>query len=185
MLDKTLPYIEFEMKRPNQLPLPAFPRKLPAGFQLKEYQPGDEASWCAVEYAVGEFDTLAEAAAYFAKTFAPYPEELSRRMVFITDKTGEIVATCTAWWGKKDEPLLHWLAVHPSAQKNGLATFLAVEITRRLATLHPGEDLFLHTQTWSYPAIFLYEKLGYQLLPGTKDFEKGQALLAQLRQAKR
>lgn len=185
MLDKTLPYIEFEMKRPGQLPLPQVSRKLPAGYQLKEYQPGYETAWCAVEYAVGEFDNLEAAAAYFAKTFAPYPEELPRRMAFITDHTGAIVATCTAWWGKKGEPLLHWLAVLPKSQGKGLATFLALEITRRLVSLNPKKDLFLHTQTWSYPAIFLYEKLGYQLLPGTQDFEKGRALLEQLRQPKR
>lgn len=184
MLDKSLPYIEFEMKRPKDLPLPTFTRNLPAGYQLKSYQPGDEAAWCAIEYAVGEFDTLEEAAAYFAKTFAPYPQELPRRMAFLTDKTGEIVATCTAWWGKKEEPLLHWLAVLPKAQGKGLASYLAVEITRRLVTINPEKDLFLHTQTWSYPAIFLYEKIGYQLVPGTKNFTKGLTLLQELRQAK-
>lgn len=180
MLEKSLPYIEFLMKRPANLPL-ATPRPLAKGYRLVYYQPGDKEAWCEIETAVGEFDQLAAAQAYFQKTFAPHPQALTQRMAFVEDQQGQKIATCTAWWGKNEEPLLHWLAVKPEAQHQGIAGFLAATITQRLLELYPEAAIFLHTQTWSYPAIFLYEKLGYELLPRTKDFDKGVTLLKTLR----
>ena len=61
-------------------------------------------------------------------------------MVFITDKSEKIVATCTAWW-EKDEPLLHWLAVHPSAQK-WTGNLLAMEITLQASHDKPRKTSF-------------------------------------------
>lgn len=180
MLDKSLPYIEFIMKR-SKNSVTITPKTLAKGYKLVYYQAGDENAWCEIETSVGEFDKVADAQTYFQKTFAPYPEELAHRMAFIEDDNDQKIATCTAWWGKNNEPLLHWLAVKPEAQQKGLARFLAATITQLLTDLNPEKAIFLHTQTWSYPAIFLYEKLGYEILPGTKDFEKGLALLATLR----
>ena len=76
MLDKTLPYIEFEMKFNKSIAPTSIPRELPAGFQLKEYQPGDEASWCAVEYAVGDWTRWQK-----LQLILPKPSPLSRRAV--------------------------------------------------------------------------------------------------------
>lgn len=180
MLDKSLPYIEFEMEKQPAAKQTLTNPQLPAEYQLVFYEQGDERAWCEIETAVGEFAELSEAADYFRKTFAPFPEELRQRMAFVSDHSGKKVATCTAWWSKENGPLLHWLAVKPEAQHQGIAGFLAAIITEHLEELYPGQPVILHTQTWSHPAIRLYEKLGYQLVPGTKDFEKGVAVLQQL-----
>ncbi len=95
MLDKTLPYAEIWMTRPLQLPVPMTP--LAEGFKFRTYQKGDESAWSEIETSVGEFQTTGEALEYFQKNFAPYPEELERRMFFVETKNGEKVATCTAW----------------------------------------------------------------------------------------
>ena len=84
MLDKTLPYAEIWMTRPLQLPVPMTP--LAEGFKFRTYQKGDESAWSEIETSVGEFQTTDEALEYFQKNFAPYPEELERRMVFCRDK---------------------------------------------------------------------------------------------------
>lgn len=163
MLDKSVPYEEFWMERRERIELPE--RSLPAGYQLSFYQEGDEEAWSRIETSVGEFASEAEATAYFQRTFAPYPSDLARRMLFISDENGQKVATCTAWWSKTNGPLFHWLAVMPTAQGHGLATILSIEVTRLLEVLYPEEPSRLHTQTWSHVAVGMYQRLGYQIVP--------------------
>lgn len=95
MLDKTLPYAEIWMTRPLQQNVPITP--LAEGFEFRFYQKEDESAWAEIETSVGEFQTTDEALEYFQQNFAPYPEELERRMFFVETKKGEKVATCTAW----------------------------------------------------------------------------------------
>lgn len=178
MLDKSIPYVGFWMVRESDQPLEI--KDVPAGYQLVMYQPGDEAAWCKIETAVGEFEQEADAAAYFAKTFAPYPVELTQRMRFIENPAGEKVATCTAWWSQEDQPLLHWLAVLPTEQGKGLAKVLAIAVTNHLIRLGAGQPVILHTQTWSHPAVQLYEKLDYEIAP-IGEFERAKQLLAELK----
>lgn len=163
MLDKSVPYEEFWMERKERTPLPE--PVLAANYHLSFYQEGDEESWAGIETSVGEFDSEEAAAAYFQRTFAPYPEELAKRMLFVVDEKGQKVATCTAWWSKTGGPLFHWLAVMPEAQGRGLASVLSVEVTKLLEELYPDRPARLHTQTWSHQAVGLYQRLGYQIVP--------------------
>lgn len=165
MLDKTIPYVEFWMKRPAGLPIRE--KKLPAEFKITTYQPEDEKAWAEIECSVLEFDEANAARAYFDKAFAPYPEELRKRMLFIETENGEKVATCSAWWKEvagKSVPLLHWLAVKPEFQGHGLATILVSEATKLLQQYGEDQPIYLHTQTWSHAAVGLYESFGYQLV---------------------
>ncbi|GCF93345.1 N-acetyltransferase [Enterococcus florum] len=163
MLDKSVPFIPFTMFRPAESPpLPA--PKLPEGYRFTFYQPGDETDWYQIEQAVLEFDSVEQAADYFKKTFAPYPQELQQRMLFIENPTGKKVATCTAWWTSDSKPRLHWLAVLPEEQGKGLAKALTIKITALMENLNPHQTIYLTTQTWSHLAVRLYQKLGYQIL---------------------
>lgn len=162
MLDKSVPYYEIIMKRPAGLPLEQY--SLAKDYRFVFYQPGDEKFWAKIETAVLEFDDEDNALAYFSKTFLPYPRELEERMLFVENKDGEKIATCTAWWtytnGQRN-PLLHWLSVLPSEQGSGIGTALTAEITRLLQKLENDQPIYLSTQTWSHSAIGIYEKLGY------------------------
>ncbi|MHC5215033.1 GNAT family N-acetyltransferase [Enterococcus sp. LJL128] len=191
MLDKSIPYREIWMVRSKEEPVPAI--NLPEGFHFAFYQEGDEAEWAKIETSVFEFSDEEEALDYFSRAFAPFPQALSQRMLFIEDETGEKTATCTAWWKEVDgktKPLLHWLAVKPKFQKRGLAAALAAGVTVRLAELEPNEDIYLHTQTWSHPAVKLYERLGYKIVPenidGSKneDYQEALEIINQLQQKK-
>ena len=175
MLDKSIPYIEFEMQRKEQQKLPE--RKIPEGYTFSYYQPGDEYAWQRIETSVGEFDDLTAAETYFQKNFAPYPEELTKRMGFVEDSSGKKIATCTAWWTKTGTPQFHWLAVMPEAQRKGIASFLAVKMTNRLLDFYPEEPVFLRTQTWSHQAISLYQKIGYTFVEETENFNQGMEIL--------
>lgn len=184
MLDKSVPYYEVWMKRPAGEAVPKI--ELAEGFRFVSYQAGDEAAWAKIETEVLEFSEEQEALAYFNRVFAPYPEALAQRMFFVEDATGEKVATCTAWWKEINDatiPILHWLAVRPMAQRKGLAGALVAKVTARLAELEPEKDIYLHTQTWSHPAIKLYQKFGYEVIPenldGSKneDYEKALAII--------
>lgn len=187
MLDKTLPYAEIWMTRPLQLPVPMTP--LAEGFKFRTYQKGDESAWSEIETSVGEFQTTGEALEYFQKNFAPYPEELERRMFFVETKNGEKVATCTAWRKKSRErmyPVFHWLAVKPVYQGKGLAKALTAKVLQEFPTLHTDGPIYLHTQTWSHQAIALYKKMGFSFiaenLDGTpnSDYEKVMQVLSKL-----
>lgn len=164
MLDKSVPYIPFTMiRKPDALPLPAY--QLPEGYRFVFYQPGDEKDWAIIETQVAEFDTIDDALSYFQRSFTPFSNELSQRMLFVENPQGKKVATFTAW--RSDDvgkPRLHWLAVIPEEQGKGLAKSLTIRVTELLHELHPDQELYLTTQTWSHPAVKMYQKLGYEIL---------------------
>ncbi|MGO3115245.1 GNAT family N-acetyltransferase [Enterococcus pseudoavium] len=175
MLDKTVPFIPFTMFRSYNAP-PLANTQLPPGYRLVFYQPGDEKDWCLIETAVLEFETEQQAASYFERSFAPYPEELKRRMLFIENPKGEKVATFTAWWTADHSPRLHWLAVLPTEQRKGLARALAIKVTQLLHEYYPDQDLYLSTQTWSHSAVKLYQQLNYEIFRN-QDYQKIQDIL--------
>lgn len=84
MLDKQLPYAEIWMTRPLEEVLPDYP--LNEQYHFEKYRPGAEKDWAAIETAVGEFDSIDEALAYFDQAFAPYQEELTKRMFFVVNE---------------------------------------------------------------------------------------------------
>ncbi|WP_086348281.1 GNAT family N-acetyltransferase [Candidatus Enterococcus clewellii] len=175
MLDKTIPYYEVWMARPVSESVQSV--SLPDGFHFAFYQEGDEAEWAQIETAVLEFSEEQEALAYFDKAFAPFPEQLTQRMLFVENDRGEKVATCTAWWkavNGQSVPLLHWLAVKPEYQGNGLAAALVANVTARFSELEPEKTVYLHTQTWSHVAIKLYQRFGYVLIPDNIDGSKNE-----------
>ncbi|MGM9904214.1 MAG: GNAT family N-acetyltransferase [Enterococcus sp.] len=165
MLDKSVPYAEIWMSRPLDLSLPSY--TLDTNYHFEMYRPGAEQDWACIETAVGEFESVGEAMDYFEKTFTPYPEELNKRMFFVVDQNNERVATCTAWektrHGKK-YPVFHWLAVKPEHQGKGIAKSLTIEVLRCFQKIANYGPVFLSTQTWSYPAVRLYQNLGFTFM---------------------
>lgn len=165
MIDSSIPYFDVTMVRPKHaadIPVPT----LPNGYTYAMYAPGNEQDWSRIETAVREFDATEQATAYFQKEFAPFAQELPRRMVFIENEAHIPVADATAWW--KDDPalgrvaLLHWVAVIPSEQGRGLGRAVTSMALSRFAQVGPHTDIWLSTQTWSHVAIGLYLSLGFQ-----------------------
>ncbi|MDL2318364.1 GNAT family N-acetyltransferase [Eubacteriales bacterium OttesenSCG-928-A19] len=173
MMDKMIPYFDVVMVRPEADARGAayVTPALPEGYRHAMYAEGDMAGWCRIETAVAEFDSEDQARGYFERTFLPYPEELTRRMVFIQDPDGKAIADAAAWW-QDDETLgrvhlLHWVAVHPDAQGLGLGRTVVCKAlslfpTLGLETGGRNADIWLTTQTWSHVAIGLYLSLGFR-----------------------
>ncbi len=173
MLDKELPYAEIWMSRSTNSKLPSVP--LAQGYHFEYYQLGDEKDWVRIECTVGEFETEEEGINYFQRSFAPYLEKLNKRMLFVVDSEGTKVATCTAWFKERADgiyPLFHWLAVDPKHQGKGLAKALTVEILTIFQHEETQRPVYLHTQTWSHPAIKMYQKLGFSILSENFDGNK-------------
>ncbi len=167
MLDKSLPYIDIIMRRnPAPPPVPA----LPPGYRFGFFgENGDEKSirdWAEIEASVLEFDDTGSAEKYFRREFLPYKNELYRRMRFIITTDGRRVGTATSWWQIYNgirNPWVHWVAVRPEFQSKGLGRALIYEVTRLMHEIEGETYFYLHTQTWSYKAVFLYESAGFEI----------------------
>ena len=163
MLDKTVPYAGFYMRRKKGTPMPV--SSLPDGFRFESYHSGDEISWSRIETSVLEFDSEFAALLYFKEKFMPYVSELYRRCIFIETENGEKIATATAWWENVEgrrRPWLQWVGVDPRYQGQGLGKALIFNALARMAELDGDEDFYLHTQTWSYKAIGIYKTCGFE-----------------------
>ena len=164
MLDKSIPYVDVLMHRKSGTPVPVV--QLPDTFSFSFFQAGDEKAWAKIETSVDEFPDTLDALIYFQKEYLPFGSELERRCLFIENAQGEKVATATAWWnysGTRRDPWLHWVAVSPQYQNQGLGKAIVAKVLGLMVEIEGDRDFYLHTQTWSHKAIKLYEKLGYAI----------------------
>lgn len=154
------------MKRKAGVYIPEI--KLPEGYRYVFFKPGDEKDWARIEASVLEFDSELEALMYFQKEFMPFGDELGKRCIFIEDRHGDKAATAMAWRGAfypggKTYPWLHWVAVKPDEQGNGLGKAISSKASRLLLEINGDTDFYLSTQTWSHRAVGIYEKLGWEM----------------------
>jgi GNAT superfamily N-acetyltransferase len=164
MLDKTIPYKNVIMRADTYNPDQE--NHLPAGFHLKQFENGDEQQWAEIETSVGEFTSTSEALEYFRKHYMSELSVLRSRCYFALDLFGRHAGTCTAWYDRRGEETvgsLHWLAVKPEFQGQGIAKAL-LSRTMCLFKTFDSYPVYLHTQTWSYKAIMLYHSFGFRIL---------------------
>ena len=151
------------MRRKAGTPVP--PSPLPDGYRFAFFNDGDEASWAKIETSVLEFDSEFAALLHFKKKFVPFTDELKRRCIFIENGGGEKIATSMAWWnsvGVQRRPWLYWVAVAPEYQDLGLGKAIISRITKLMVELEGDTDFYLGTQTWSYKAVNIYIRYGYE-----------------------
>jgi len=163
MIDKSVPFAKLFMCRKAGTPIPVFP--LPEGFRYVFYRDGDEMDWAKIETSVDEFDSEFSALLHFKEYFLPDAEELYRRCLFIENQNGDKVATANAWWSyieNQRRPWLHWVSVDARYLGQGLGKAVISRVTELLRELEGDTDFYLSTQTWSYKAINIYKKLGYE-----------------------
>lgn len=144
--------------------------RLPEGLSLRFWEPGLEEHWGMVHMAAGQLNTMEKALRIFNQEFAPYPDELKKRMFFLyDDATGRPLATMTLWFGNdlgRPTQRLHWLSCVPDYQGRGLGK-LMMELSLHLYhELNCTDTLYLTTQTTSYVAINIYKKYGFEAYMG-------------------
>jgi len=163
MLDKSVPYAGFCMRREAGKPLPEFP--LPEGYEFVLFSEGDEESWARIEASVLEFESEFAALLRFKEEYIPHKEELKRRCVFIVNKAGEKIATSMAWWRMVDgarRAWLSWVAVTPEYQGLGLGKAIVSRAVKLMVELEGDVDFYLSTQTWSHKAVKIYILHGFE-----------------------
>lgn len=163
MLDKSIKHYGVVMKKDSNGYMPAI--SLHPEYKIAFYECGDEKDWADIEMSVEEFESSDAALAYFQKEFGTAVEETKRRMLFVENAFGEKIATATAWMGKLDGklyPKIHWVAVKPAYQSNGVCKALIGEVLKQFDKLGYEEDIILFSQTWSYKAINIYYQYGFK-----------------------
>ena len=167
MLDKSIPYWNMIMKANKETIGRMQAPELPEGFSYRMYAPGDMDHWAEIETSVGEFPTLEEGQAYFTKKYLPFEEELMERLCFIVDDKGTYCATAMTWYFDGENgahwAALNWVATKPGYQGKGLGRAVVEKALSQFPRLEPGLDVYLHTQSWSHPAVGLYLRMGFRV----------------------
>ena len=156
--------------------LDSFPEcELPEDFEFRNYVPGDCDTWVELYSAAENFENEKITPELFANQFHGNDEELAKRMFFIC-KGEKVVGTSTAWYSdnenEQEKGRVHWVAIHPNYQGQGLSKPLLSETLRRMRELG-NTSSYLATSTGRTPAICLYLKYGF--VPEPRNDEERKA----------
>ncbi|MCL2169470.1 MAG: GNAT family N-acetyltransferase [Defluviitaleaceae bacterium] len=168
MLDKSIDYknviMKIESDKINDIESPM----LPDGFSFRFFRSGDEEHWARIEASVLEFDSADAARAYFERAYLPHKKNLEKRCIFALNRDGLPIATANSWFADSKElgyqASLHWVAVCPDYQGLGIGRAITKQALINFQSLEPNKPVWLHTQTWSHPAIRLYHNLGFSIM---------------------
>lgn len=161
MLDRTIPFCNTILKCDN------YQRKdvvLPKGFSIVTYKNGYEKAWAELEYSIGDFDSLEDAENYFVATYTQN-QELLCNLLFLLNENKSVIGSCIAWQDKRKNSYvssLHWLVVDEKYHGMGLGKALCYA-TMNVFEAQERLPVYIHTQPWSWKAIFLYLSVGFKL----------------------
>lgn len=176
-LDRSIPHIGVIMVKPDAGHYPRYP--LSDGYSFRRYAPGDEQAWARIHVEVGQFKDMEEALNTFHREFLGGVDDAESKdtsavevnMWYITDPNGEPVATGSIWDGDHfgvTRKRLHWIAVSPRHQGKGLAKALLTQLLDVYREMDRPEPPYLTSQTWSYRALNLYMRFGFEPYLGEK-----------------
>lgn len=161
MLDRSIPFYNVIL-RCDEYPWENV--VLPRGFAIAAYEKGYEKAWAELEYGIGDFDSADEAERYFVES---YLQAAGKRdgILFLLNEEKTVIGSCIAWQDKRGDELvssLHWLVVDEKYRGMGLGRALC-HATMQIFREREGLPVYIHTQPWSWKAIFLYLSLGFRL----------------------
>lgn len=162
MVDKTIPFYDIIMRcdAPQHTQV-----TLPEGFYFDTYRDGDDEAWARMELYAGDFKTYEIALGYFRSAYLTQREKLKKRLVQIRNPQGESVCSCIAWKSFRNQypaAALQWLVTAEGYEGLGLAKAVVFETVNRYRQLGDA-PIWLHTQPWSYKAIWLYYQAGFRI----------------------
>lgn len=162
MIDRSIPYYNLILRCDK---IHTHSVSLPGNYHFKMYDDGDEKHWAELECEIGDFSSDEEAETYFRRNYCTQIDELKKRCVFVVDDKGNVVGSCIAWHDLKDKATvasLHWLVVSPKHQGKHIGLALCQKVMEIFKEFEEA-PIYIHTQPWSYKAIFLYTKLGFKI----------------------
>lgn len=161
MLDVVALNLPIAMIRPDLDDIPAL--SFPAGFRFRWYVAGDEQLWVAIQSAADAYNEIS--LGLFQQEFGSDQRLLHERIFFLENPQGRAIGTAAAWFNSSymGRPFgrVHWVAILPDFQGQGLGKPLMTIVCRRLREL--GHDrAYLTTSTARIPAINLYLQFGFR-----------------------
>jgi len=138
---------------------------VPAPMALRWYQPGDGQHWTDIHLEADLYSDITPQ--LFRRAFGTDEAELGQRQAYLLDQNGLPIGTASAWyaddtWGE-NVGMVHWVAIRPQWQGQGLAKPLLSAVCQRLHQLGHKRTI-LGTSTARIPAVNLYLYFGFQPL---------------------
>ena len=165
------------MWRPTLEDVPSI--DIPNGYKLEWYQPGDARHWVEIHRHAdpGNNPSLE----LYSGQFGGDDLELARRQCFLRTNAGATIGTATAWFDSDGEGhclgVVHWVAILPGFQGNGLAKLLTSAILLRMRQLGHSK-VYLATHEERFAEINLYLRFGFIPWAWDEDSEKVWRYLA-------
>jgi GNAT superfamily N-acetyltransferase len=152
--------IKIKMVRDNLDNIPCY--RLPSEYSIRWYKKGYEKFWLDIHLKAEKYEEITPDR--FISEFGTDTKLLAQRQCFIFGRDKNVVGTATAWFndnynGQK-YGRVHWVAIVPQMQGQGLAKPLMTCVCNRLRDLGHNRA-YLNTLTARIPAINLYLKLGF------------------------
>jgi len=136
---------------------------------IKSYEDGMEEDWVRIHLVADKFNTIDRA--LFDREFKDYRSELRERQIYIANENNTAIGTATAWSSddedKKDYGIVHWVAVDPSYQGQGLGKVLVSTVCQILLQMGYNKAMLM-TDKERPVAINLYKKFGFIEVAGCK-----------------
>lgn len=167
-LDKRIPYYPVLMVLTQPPVITDIP--LAQGYSFHPYEPSYKEAWIALHVSLGQLDSMEAGRRYFEETFEAQPKELQQNMILVVDENGQLAGTSSVWEGYhfgEHRMWVHWVGVDERHQRKGLAKSLMLKTIQLYSSLHCEHPLYLTTQTNSYVAISMYQRLGFTAYMGS------------------
>lgn len=165
ILDRSYPYEELLMiLKPEEAP--SEKNEIPEGFRLArpEEISGLKNQWTALMMKLGFPFSEEESEEFFDQMLNSDLEFFVHHFYALLDSEGQLASVVGLWPGKHfDQALrIHWMMSDPDYQSKGLARTIMKLAIADYFREYPDRELYLSTQAQSWPAIRMYEKLGFR-----------------------
>lgn len=164
-LDQSIPYEELLMIfNPEDNPFQETP-VLPSGFRFAKPDeiPGLKEQWCQIMQKTGFPFSMEEAAGFFDDMMAQDEDYFVHHLYALLDGKDHLASVVGVWPGNHIGPgyRIHWMMSDPDYQGKGLARAVMAKAIHDYFKENPENSLYLSTQAQSWPAIRMYESLGF------------------------
>ena len=143
----------------------------PESIRRRAFRHGDAEVWVRIQNQTGVYPMMTADA--FRQEFVNDLDVLKERVFFLEHERSGPIATSAGWFDTESpRGRIHWVAVVPAWQRQGLGTMLVVDTCELLWALGHSR-IFLTTGRKNLVAIRLYMRLGFQ--PDPRDDEEVEA----------
>lgn len=149
------------MVRRNLTDIPIYPP--PRGYVVRGFQAGDDVNWLAVQTRADSYNSFS--LEMYCREFAEGADQLADRQLFLVSPAAEVTGTATAWLPERnvdgDFGRIHWVAVLPQMQGQGLGKVLLSSVCLQLKSL-AYTRAYVTTEVWRRAAVQIYEQFGFE-----------------------